>query len=242
MIPTCATNGIDMKHPIEAIIFDLDGTLLDTINDIARSGNAVLADWGCPVHSVETYTELVGDGLTNLARKVLPASRRTPEEIEAFISAYRGKYQTRWNETSTAYGGISEMLTDLTKREISLAVLSNKRDDFTQICVSYFFPLVPFREVRGERAGVPIKPDPQAALEIAATMGVDPGRCLFVGDSEIDVKTGIRAGMTSVGVLWGFRSQAVLEEAGAHILITHPCQLREILEGEQAQRSHPHSA
>jgi phosphoglycolate phosphatase len=230
MIPPSANYGISMKHPIEAIIFDLDGTLLDTINDIARSGNAVLEDWGCPIHSVETYTELVGDGLTNLARKVLPASRRTSEEIEAFVGAYRGYYQARWNETSTAYSGISEMLTDLTKRGISLSVLSNKRDDFTQVCVSHFFPLIPFREVRGERAGVPIKPNPHAALEIAATIGVEPDRCLFVGDSEIDVKTGLRAGMTSVGVLWGFRSRAVLEEAGAHFLLSHPQELSALLD------------
>ena len=230
MIPLSANDGISMKHPIEAIIFDLDGTLLDTINDIARCGNAVLEDWGCPVHAVETYTELVGDGLTNLARKVLPESRRTPEEIEAFVGAYRIYYQARWNETSTAYAGIPEMLTDLSGRGIPLSVLSNKRDDFTQVCVSHFFPSVAFREVRGERAGVPIKPNPHAALEIAATMGIDPSRCLFVGDSEIDVQTGLHAGMTSVGVLWGFRSRRVLEEAGAHILLSHPQELSALLD------------
>ena len=218
-----------MKTPVEAIIFDLDGTLLDSIGDIAACANTVLAEWGCPTHSVETYTELVGDGLTNLARKVLPEARRTPEEIEAFVSAYRVHYQARWNETSTAYPGIAEMLTELSKRRIPLAVLSNKRDDFTQVCVTHFFPSVPFQEIRGERAGIPIKPAPQAALEIASSLGVTPERCLFVGDSEIDVETGLRAGMTSVAVLWGFRPKKILEEAGARVFLTRPAELFELL-------------
>lgn len=228
-----------MKHPIEAIIFDLDGTLLDSIGDIAACANTVLAEWGCPTHSVETYTELVGDGLTNLARKVLPQIRRIPEEIEAFVSAYRIHYQARWNETSAAYPGIAEMLTELTRRKIPLAVLSNKRDDFTQVCVTHFFPSVPFQEIRGERAGVPIKPAPQAALEIASSLGVAPERCLFVGDSEIDIQTGVRAGMTSVAVLWGFRSRAVLEEAGARIFLARPAELLELANISTAEHVAP---
>ena len=229
MMPFCRSYGIAMKHPIEAIIFDLDGTLIDTINDIANCANTVLEDWECPTHSVAIYTELVGDGLTNLARKALPSSRRSVEDVEAFVKEYRSHYQTRWNETSTAYAGVSELLAELSRREMPLAVLSNKRDDFTQVCVSHFFPSIPFLEVRGERSGVPIKPDPQSALDIARSLGVHPARCLFVGDSEIDVKTGLHAGMTSVGVLWGFRSQAILEEAGANILISHPRELLQVL-------------
>ncbi|MEY4669729.1 MAG: hypothetical protein RL518_2428 [Pseudomonadota bacterium] len=218
-----------MAHQTEAIIFDLDGTLLNTITDIARCGNSVLEDWGCPVHSVETYTELVGDGLTNLARKVLPETRRTPAEIETFVNDYRSYYQVRWNETTTYYQGIPELLSALTEQGIPLAVLSNKRDDFTRVCVAHFFPTVPFREVRGERVGVPIKPHPQAALEIARSLGATPERCLFVGDSEIDIVTGLRATMTSVGVLWGFRPRSVLEEAGARIFLSHPRELLELL-------------
>jgi phosphoglycolate phosphatase len=220
-----------MKHPIQAIIFDLDGTLIDSIRDIAGCANAVLKDWGDPVHSVETYTELIGDGLRNLARKVLPMTQRSPEEIERFVTAYREYYQTRWRETSMAYEGIPELLSSLAERGIPLAVLSNKRDDFTRVCVDHFFPSISFHEVRGERAGVPIKPDPQAALEIATSIGADPTRCLFVGDSEIDVQTGIRAGMTSVAVTWGFRPIRVLEEAGATVFISKPKELLGLLSG-----------
>jgi len=227
-----------MKHPIEAIIFDLDGTLLDTINDIALCANMVLDDWGCPVHSVETYTELVGDGLTNLARKVLPPTRRSLQEVDDFVQAYRVHYQDRWNETSTAYPGIPEMLDELAKRGIPLAVLSNKRDDFTQVCVDHYFSSCSFRYVRGEQSGVPIKPYPQAALEIARSLGVDPARCLFVGDSEIDIKTGLHAGMTSVGVLWGFRSRETLEEAGAQILLSHPRELLMLLKEDPSEQQH----
>lgn len=228
-----------MKSTIEAIIFDLDGTLLDSIGDIATCANTVLTEWGCPVHSVETYTELVGDGLTNLARKVLPEAQRTSDRIDAFVNAYRVHYEARWNETSTAYPGIPEMLTALTERGVPLAILSNKRDDFTQVCVSHFFSSTPFQEIRGERAGVPIKPDPQAALDIAASLGVEPTRCLFVGDSEIDIQTGVRAGMTSVAVLWGFRSRAVLEEAGARIFLSRPAELLELANISTAEHVAP---
>lgn len=218
-----------MKRSIEAIIFDLDGTLLNTLNDIANCANAVLKDWNCQLHSVDTYARLVGDGLTNLARKALPASRRSPAEINAFVDAYRQQYATRWNETSTWYPGIPELLSNLCARSIPLAILSNKNDDFTKVCVSSYFSSIPFREVRGARAGVPLKPDPQSALDIAHSLGVRPTNCLFVGDSEIDIQTAANAEMIGVGVLWGYRSRATLEAAGAAIVMSSPGELAELV-------------
>jgi phosphoglycolate phosphatase len=219
-----------MKRSIEAIIFDLDGTLLNTLNDIATCANAVLEDWDCPLHSVDTYADLVGDGLPNLARKALPTSRRSSGEINAFVDAYRQQYATRWNETSTWYPGIPELLNCLCAHGIPLAILSNKNDDFTKVCVSSYFSSIPFREVRGARAGVPLKPDPQSVLEIVESLGVRPSNCLFVGDSEIDIKTGNNAAMISVGVLWGYRSRLTLEEAGARFLISEPAELTRLVD------------
>jgi phosphoglycolate phosphatase len=211
-----------MASAVHAIIFDLDGTLLNTITDIANCSNTVLTRWMCPTFPVTRYTELVGDGLSNLARKVLPPGRNSSNDVAAFVEEYRLEYKDRWNETSSHYSGIPELLEELTTRGVPLAVLSNKRDDFTQVCVSEFFPNTPFKVVRGEREGCPIKPDPTSALEIAQKLGVNPGHCLFVGDSEIDVLTAKSAGMRSVGVLWGFRSRHTLEEAGCEVCIETP--------------------
>ena len=219
-----------MTPPVRAIIFDLDGTLLNTITDIGNCANTVLESWNLPVHPISRYAELVGDGLTNLARKVLPPEHTGEQTVVRFIDEYRVHYQARWNETSTWYPRIPQLLRELSKREILMAVLSNKRDDFTKVCVSSFFPDIIFQEVRGERVGIPIKPDPQSALEIAESLNVRPEHCIFVGDSEIDIETGKRAGMTSVGVLWGFRPRRVLEEAGATILVDRPEEILELVE------------
>lgn len=220
-----------MTPSVRAIIFDLDGTLLNTITDIGNCANTVLESWNLPVHPISRYAELVGDGLTNLARKVLPPEHNGDKAVLRFIDEYRGQYQDRWNETSTWYPGIPELLRELSYRNIPMAILSNKRDDFTKVCVSSFFPDITFQQVRGERAGIPIKPDPQSALEIAGSLNVRPEHCIFVGDSEIDIETGKRAGMTSVGVLWGFRPRRVLEEAGATILVDRPEEILELLAG-----------
>lgn len=214
----------------QALIFDLDGTLLDTIHDIGGCANTVLASFGYPAHSIERYKELVGDGISNLARKVLPPGNNGPEYVERFVGAYRKLYAETWRESSKPYDGIPETLRALAEKNIKLSVLSNKRDDFTKLCVSSFFPDITFAEVRGERAGVPIKPHPQAALLIAESCGVSPDTCVFVGDSEIDILTAKEAGMRSIGVAWGFRSRGVLEAAGANFIIDSPMSILSIIE------------
>lgn len=214
-----------MNEPVHAIIFDLDGTLLNTITDIANCSNTILARWSCPTHPVARYAELVGDGLTNLARKVLPGWKNSANDITTFIDEYRVEYSNRWNETSTYYDGSPELLSELVARGISLAVLSNKRDEFTKVCVSHYFPSIPFKEVRGERGGIPLKPDPTSTLEIAGALGANPHNCIFIGDSEIDAATAHRAGMRFIGVLWGFRSKLTLQEAGCNEFISSPSEL-----------------
>ena len=210
---------------IKAIIFDLDGTLVDSIHDIARCGNEALTSLGFPTHSVDTYKALVGDGLAGLARKALPTDKREEATITKLIDIYRTLYAAKWSATTRPYPGITKLLADISARGIKLAVLSNKSDDFTKMCVEQLLPARVFAEVRGESIGTPKKPDPQGALEVAATMEVGPGRCLFVGDSEIDLETARRAGMEFVAVDWGYRSRAELEEAGARRFISAPGEL-----------------
>lgn len=209
----------------KAILFDLDGTLLDTIGDIARCANQALASLGYPTHSEARYKELVGDGLANLARKVLPEEHRSDEAVQRYVECYRGVYTHGWQVTTTPYPGIRETLQELARRRIPLAVLSNKKHEFTRLCVSTYFPDIQFADVRGEVHGTPIKPHPEAALAIAEALGVTPAECLFVGDSEIDIQTAHAAGMTSVGVEWGFRPRAILEDSRAHHIIVNPSEL-----------------
>jgi len=210
---------------IKAIIFDLDGTLINSINDIATCSNISLERAGHPTHPVERYKELVGDGLHNLARKVLPSGHNKDIDIASFIDVYRELYQEKWNETSTMYDGISDLLTTLTAHNIALGVLSNKRHDFTLLCVKTFFASTPFRSIAGQKEGVPIKPHPEAALTMAAELDLRAQEIAFVGDSEIDIETGRRAEMLSIGVTWGFRPREILVQSGADIIINHPSEL-----------------
>ena len=212
-----------------AIIFDLDGTLLDTIEDLADSMNAVLGRAGLPAHDVEAYKRFVGDGIEVLVERALPPGMRDARALRAFVAAMREEYGRRWKVKTAAYEGIEELLETLARRGIKLAVLSNKPDDATKQVVEALLPRARFDVVLGARSGVPRKPDPTAALDIARTLGVLPGECLYVGDSATDVQTAAAAGMKPVGVLWGFRGAAELEGAGAKILISRPAEILDIL-------------
>jgi phosphoglycolate phosphatase len=207
------------------IVFDLDGTLLDTLDDIAASANAALHQMQCSPHSRESYREYVGHGLKSMARQALPAQRHADGDIQLFVDLYRASYAKQWKDTSRPFDGIPELLDALVERRIPLAVLSNKRNDFTGECVRTFLGKWPFEVVRGEVEGVPLKPDPTAALAVVAYLNVDPRQCLFVGDSDVDIETANRAGMPSAGVLWGYRSREVLEQCNPSFIVAHPKEL-----------------
>jgi phosphoglycolate phosphatase len=207
------------------IVFDLDGTLLDTLDDIAASANAALKKMQCPPHSRESYREYVGHGLRSLAQHALPKNRQAEAEVELFVALYRAAYAVQWKETSRPFDGIPEVLDALVAQHVPLAVLSNKRNDFTEECVHTLLGRWPFEVVRGELEGVPLKPDPTAALAVVGELGVEPQRCLFVGDSDVDIETANRAGMPSAGVLWGYRDRVVLERCNPSFLVAHPAEL-----------------
>jgi phosphoglycolate phosphatase len=206
----------------KAVIFDLDGTLLDTLEDIADAMNSVLARHGFPTHAVESYKTFVGDGVRNLARRTLPEDARDDGFVDRFTAEMREAYARNWNHKTTPYPGVDEMLDALVARGAKLAILSNKPDDFTRMCVEELLPRWRFDVVLGHSDDIPLKPDPTGPLEVARRLGVKPEQTLYVGDSGMDMEAARHAGMFPLGVLWGFRSRKELLDTGARALANHP--------------------
>lgn len=212
-----------MKY--RAIIFDMDGTLLDTIEDIAGAMNRVLAARSLPTYDVEAYKTLVGEGAEQLVRKVF--GRRSPNEgqLAAALRDYRREYELCWRSHSRPYPGIPELLRELARRRVRTAVLSNKPQAFTEVMADELLAPHVFDVVRGAAPGVPLKPDPAPALAIARELDVPPASMVFLGDTKIDIKTAAAAGMLPVGALWGFRTADELRRSGAAALAASPLDL-----------------
>ncbi|MDP4092981.1 MAG: HAD family hydrolase [Bacillota bacterium] len=213
----------------KAVVFDLDGTLLDTIEDLADSMNNVLRRFGYPIHDVEKYKYFVGDGIKNLVIRALPEESRNNDTIDACLSDMNEEYSRRWAEKTRPYDGITKLLDGLAERNIRTAILSNKPHAATLEVVKRLLPNQHFDVVYGERPPIPKKPDPAACLEIIKAMGFKAEEFLYLGDTNIDMKTANSAGMYAVGVLWGFRKADELLEGGAKKLISHPLELLELL-------------
>jgi phosphoglycolate phosphatase len=213
-----------------AIIFDLDGTLLDTLADLADSGNAALATLGLPPHPQDAYRYFVGLGIEELVRRMLPEDRRDPATLQEAGALTASEYKRRWQDKTRPYDGVPEMLTGLRQRGLPVSVLSNKPQHYTDLTVDAFFPGRPFLHVRGARPEVPNKPHPAGALALARELSLAPGSIVFVGDTATDMKTARGAGMLPVGALWGFRDEAELRENGALRLIARPTDLLTLLD------------
>ena len=209
----------------KAVIFDLDGTLLDTLEDIANSANSMLTGYGFPSHEVHAYRYFVGDGINTLVSRVLPAEKRNDDTIAECVKVFRENYSRNWNVNTKMYDGIPELLDALTAKQIKMAILSNKLDDFTKLCVRGLLPNWSFEMILGQRDGIPQKPDPRGAHEIAENLGISPERFLYLGDTGIDMETATNAKMFPVGALWGFRPPDELREHGAKALIERPMEL-----------------
>lgn len=211
---------------IRAVLFDLDGTLLDTIEDLTDAMNAALGRLGFPGHSSEACKLLVGDGVEQFALRALPrAEARDEALVSRCVGMMREEYRKRWAAKTRPYDGIAELLDVLSRRMVPMAVLSNKADDFTKMMVAHFFPGTMFAAVLGARPDVPRKPDPTSALRAAAAFGCPPCEVLFLGDTGTDMKTAVAAGMYPVGALWGFRGREELLASGAKELIRRPQEL-----------------
>ena len=199
-------------------IFDLDGTLLNTIGDLAVSCNAVLALRGLPQHSYEDYCRFVGNGIMRLVERALPEALRTPYTVDAVRRDFVAYYLAHIDEHTLPYEGIPELLDELQRRGVRLAVASNKFQAGTEKLIGRYFPDIRFDVVLGQRPDVPLKPDPAAAGEV-----------LYVGDSGVDMQTAAAAGVRSAGVTWGFRTRAELEQSGARHIVDRPAELLGLL-------------
>jgi phosphoglycolate phosphatase len=213
----------------QAVIFDLDGTLLDTLADIAHSMNHALALNGYPRHPVDSYRDRVGWGIRVLAEKSLPADQLTSESIERCINDMKQYYGQHPADHTILFDGIGDLLTDLTRAGVFLSVVSNKPHALVVQVVDQVLADWSFVSVYGDRPDFAMKPNPQTALAAAREMGVQPAQVLFVGDSDIDIATAIAAGMYPVGVTWGFRTSGELRAAGAREVIDHPRELIELI-------------
>ena len=205
-----------------ALLFDLDGTLLDTLQDLAESMNAVLARHGYPEHPTDAYRYFVGDGVAQLVVRALPEAARRDPVISDCVREMRDEYAQRWDTQTCLYAGIAALLDHLETMGIVKTILSNKPDDFTHRIVAKYLGDWSFTEVHGARESVPRKPDPTAAIAIAHRLSIPAERFLYVGDTNTDMETARSAGMHAVGALWGFRTERELRDSGAQTLVSKP--------------------
>ncbi|MGN0150663.1 MAG: HAD family hydrolase [Clostridia bacterium] len=215
---------------MKACIFDLDGTLTNTLNAIAHFGNLALEAYGFKPLPVMDYRHYVGDGRTLLIHRMLNAHNAdTPENFQKVCQVYDEHYEADPMYDTNAYSGIPELLNELKQNNIKIAVCSNKPDNVVQDVVKIIFGDV-FDIVCGVIDGEPTKPNPHTALKIAEKLGVAPEECLFIGDTNVDIFTAKNAGMTSVGVTWGFRDRHELIDAGAEYIVDLPSDILKIIE------------
>jgi phosphoglycolate phosphatase len=212
---------------IKAIIFDLDGTLVNTLFDLSDAMNYGLQQLGQPIHSEDQCRMMIGDGVSTFASRALSEDNQhlQPRLLEMMKRRYREIYLNR----ACLYDGIDRVVGQLTKASIKLAVLTNKDDDAAKAMVEHFFGKGTFEPVIGVTGDKPIKPDPEQTFKIVSSMGLEVENFLFIGDSAVDIETAAAASMTSVGAGWGFRGRNVLKAAKADYIIDNPLEILDLL-------------
>lgn len=213
---------------IKAVIFDLDGTLINSIFDLADSTNHALKKFGFPTHDIEAYKIFVGDGMPKLIERALPKFKRDNETIATVLEEFLAYYRKHYLDKTVLYDGIFELLKDLQKSGYKLCVVSNKSNEMTTEILNNLFE-IKFNAFSGKKDGYKAKPDPKLTLEIINSIGVNPNECAFIGDSGMDMQTAVNANCLPIGVLWGFRGKEELLQNGAEYLVNKPNEILEIL-------------
>jgi phosphoglycolate phosphatase len=211
------------------VIFDLDGTLINTIDDLAHGANHALASCGFPTHEVSSYPFFVGNGVGRLLERVLPPESRTPQIVTRVRTIFEEYYDQHLHDFTAPYPGIPELLDELASRGIKLAVASNKYQSATSRLIAHFFPRLPWVAVHGMRPDIPAKPDPSIVFNILRDVPTAKADVIYVGDSGVDMETARRACIESVGVSWGFRPVSELKQAYAEHIISSPAELLPLL-------------
>lgn len=217
---------------IKYIIFDLDGTLVNSIYDLADSVNYVLRQNGYKEHPLESFYYFVGSGTLKLIERALPENMRNEKEIERVHTQFAERYSENYLSKTAPYDGIKDLLDGLDERGIKYSVASNKTDIFTCEIIDKLFKNNSFDKVIGKRPENPTKPNPKIIYDILEGKNLSQLEVLFVGDSGIDIETGHNAKLKAVGCLWGFRDKNELEKAGADFIISHPSELFEIIDNK----------
>lgn len=212
----------------KTVIFDLDGTLLNTLDDLAAAGNWVCGQMGWPTHSPEAYRYFAGRGIPNLVERIMPAGSYTPALHAQALALFGSRYAAHKTDCTAPYPGIPALLATLRERGVTYGVVTNKdHQAAVEVLRFYFGDAIPFAQGRVD--GLPAKPAPDTTLRLMAAIGADPASTLFVGDSNVDIATAKAAGLPGCGVLWGFRTRQELEEAGADFIASTPGELLEII-------------
>lgn len=212
------------------VIFDLDGTLLNTINDLGKATNHALHELGFPTHALSVYPSYVGNGVRKLMERALPDSEATPETVAAMLEHFKAYYDEHGCDHTSPYPGIPELLRQLTDADVNIAVASNKYQEAVEAIVPRFFPDVHWAALEGQKQGVPVKPDPSIVFEILTKCPTPKADVLYVGDSGVDIETARRACVDNVGVTWGYRPVRELKAAYADRIVDNPMEILEVVQ------------
>ena len=210
------------------VIFDLDGTLLNTLEDLAAAGEYVCAQNGWPAHTLDEYRYFVGNGIPKLCERFSPADQRSPERLAQTLEQFTRYYDAHKEDATAPYPGIEDLLDALQAADVVFGVLTNKAHPLAKGVLEHYFP-DRFAFVQGAKPGVPVKPDPAGLRQLMAAMGADPASTLFVGDSNVGIATANTGGLAGGGLLWGFRTEEELRGEGADHIAADPAALGRII-------------